>query len=57
MSTIIEREKIARRAYQIYETRGKKQGSDFDDWVKAERELASQENNKKPVGQKKSFFH
>lgn len=55
MSSSIEREKIAQRAYQIYEARGKKQGSDFDDWVKAEQELSNQEKNKKSSNRKKAF--
>jgi hypothetical protein len=55
MSPTIERDKIAQRAYQIYEKRGKNHGSDFDDWVKAEQELANQEKNKKPLNRKKTF--
>ena len=30
---------IARRAYEIYETRGADHGSDVDDWLEAERQL------------------
>jgi outer membrane protein TolC len=30
---------IARRAYQLYEQRGRAQGGDIDDWLLAEREL------------------
>ena len=30
---------IARRAYQLYLSRGREDGSDLDDWLQAEREL------------------
>jgi DUF2934 family protein len=30
---------IRDRAYQIYETRGREQGHDLDDWLEAERQL------------------
>lgn len=30
---------IARRAYEIYESRGRADGADVDDWLQAEREL------------------
>ncbi len=32
-------EAIRRRAYEIYERRGREHGHDLDDWFKAEREL------------------
>ena len=32
-------EEIARRAYEIFERRGRSHGHDFDDWLQAEREL------------------
>jgi outer membrane protein TolC len=32
-------EQIAQRAYQLYESRGRQEGSDLDDWLQAEREL------------------
>jgi len=32
-------EDIARRAYAIYEERGRVDGADLDDWLQAEREL------------------
>jgi hypothetical protein len=32
-------EDIARRAYAIYEERGRSDGADLDDWLQAEREL------------------
>jgi len=30
---------IARRAYELYEARGREHGHDLDDWLQAEREL------------------
>jgi hypothetical protein len=33
------RDEIARLAYQLYETRGRQDGQDVDDWLSAEREL------------------
>lgn len=30
---------VARRAYEIYETRGGQHGADFDDWLEAERQI------------------
>jgi hypothetical protein len=32
-------DKVARRAYEIYESRGAQHGSDLDHWLEAEREL------------------
>jgi hypothetical protein len=32
-------EEIARRAYALYEERGRTDGADLDDWLQAEREL------------------
>ena len=34
------RDEIARLAYHFYETRGKLDGQDVDDWLAAEHELA-----------------
>lgn len=34
-------ERIAARAYELYLARGGSDGQDFDDWLAAERELAS----------------
>jgi len=33
------RDEIARLAYHFYETRGRRDGQDVDDWLSAEREL------------------
>lgn len=32
-------ERIARRAYELYEQRGRQEGRALEDWVKAERQL------------------
>ena len=34
-------EMIHRRAYQIYERRGREPGHDLDDWLQAERDIKS----------------
>ena len=34
---------IERRAYELYEQRGREDGHDWDDWLQAERELATPE--------------
>ncbi len=33
-------ERIARRAYELYEERGRQEGRDLEDWVRAEQQLA-----------------
>ena len=38
-------EHIAIRAYEIYISRGAEHGRDLDDWLRAERELTSKNNN------------
>jgi len=32
---------VAERAYEIYESRGRRDGYDMEDWLQAERELKS----------------
>jgi hypothetical protein len=56
MSNVNDRQKIEQRAYQIFEERGKTNGSDFDDWLRAEREIMNQEKSNKASSKKKSFF-
>ncbi len=34
-------EKIRQRAYQLYESRGRGDGRDFDDWLQAEAEVSA----------------
>jgi Protein of unknown function (DUF2934) len=38
------REEIARRAHELYLQRGREQGEDVEDWVRAENELKALEN-------------
>lgn len=37
-----EYERIARRAYELYEQRGRQEGRDLEDWMKAEQQLAGE---------------
>lgn len=37
------RERIAHRAYELYEQRGRRDGSDAEDWLQAEREVLSRD--------------
>jgi len=34
-------EQIAQRAYELYEARGREDGHDLDDWLRAEAEITS----------------
>jgi hypothetical protein len=34
-----DRDAVARRAYEIYQSRGGQHGADLDDWLEAERQL------------------
>ena len=34
-------ERIAQRAYELYEQRGRQAGSELEDWLQAEREIRS----------------
>ncbi|HKC89292.1 MAG TPA: DUF2934 domain-containing protein [Blastocatellia bacterium] len=42
------RELIARRAYEIYEERGRSDGEDMSDWLRAEAEVKSAFTGKEP---------
>lgn len=39
LSSVADRETIARRAYELYLARGGRDGRDVEDWLHAEREL------------------
>lgn len=41
-----DRERIARRAYELYVQRGATGGRELDDWLTAERELTAQGQGK-----------
>jgi hypothetical protein len=40
------RQKIEKRAYDLYQKRVGGQGCDFDDWLRAEREIMEEESRK-----------
>ncbi len=48
-------EQISRRAYELYEQRGREHGHDNEDWVKAEREILQKagDDTSLPVGEVK----
>ncbi len=37
-------EKVRQRAYELYELHGRQDGSDLDDWLAAESEIAGNSN-------------
>jgi hypothetical protein len=39
-SDAAKREEVARRAYEIFQSRGSDHGRDFEDWLQAEREVS-----------------
>jgi hypothetical protein len=39
MPTNVRHEDVERRAYELFEQRGREEGRDWDDWLQAEREL------------------
>jgi hypothetical protein len=43
-STYPREDQVARRAYELYESRGSETGADIDDWLQAERELTGERN-------------
>ena len=40
---------IARRAYELYEQRGRRDGQDQEDWFQAERELSEQADSRSSI--------
>ncbi len=54
MGTADLNEKIARRAYELYEQRGGKHGAEMEDWLQAEREIAQGNGNGGGAARKKS---
>jgi hypothetical protein len=42
---------IERRAYELYEQRGREDGHDWDDWLQAEREIATPEAVDQTIGE------
>ena len=37
-------ERVSRRAYELYEARGREDGHDVEDWLRAESEVAHQQS-------------
>jgi hypothetical protein len=42
--------RIAERAYQLYEMRGCSHGHDFEDWLRAEREVRATRGRRQTTG-------
>jgi hypothetical protein len=40
-------EQVSRRAYELYEARGREDGHDLDDWLRAESDVARQQSKSK----------
>jgi hypothetical protein len=38
-TSTVSSDEVARRAYEIYQSRGGQHGADFDDWIQAEKQL------------------
>jgi len=47
------REKVALRAYELYEDRGGQHGRDIDDWLQAETEVLSEAEQQKRFSARK----
>lgn len=45
MAAVVDHDQIAKRAYELYETRGKQPGNDLHDWLQAEKEIVHTNNN------------
>lgn len=46
MSNDSNHEDVERRAYELYERRGKESGRDWEDWLQAERDIRGREGSK-----------
>jgi hypothetical protein len=44
----ISADEVARKAYELYQSRGGYDGADFDDWIEAERQLKQSERQAPP---------
>ena len=55
MASAVDRKKIEERAYQIFEERGRTPGFDFDDWLRAEKEVLNVDRSNKTSVRKKTF--
>jgi hypothetical protein len=50
MANDLNRELVERRAYELYERRGRGDGHDWEDWLQAERELRDEEAENELAG-------
>jgi hypothetical protein len=46
LATMLPREEIERRAYELYLARGGEPGQELEDWLRAERELTQQKRSR-----------
>jgi hypothetical protein len=49
-SSSVRQEQVPGRVYEIYEQRGKENGHDLDDWLRAESEITQQFRRRKNHG-------
>ncbi len=54
-SPVTRQERIRRRAYELYETRGKRPGFALDDWLQAEEEIRRAEDEIVDEASEESF--
>jgi|GEM_PF-4549440 hypothetical protein len=57
MGNAVDRGRIERRAYQIFEERGRTHGADYEDWLRAEKEITDMEKSSKPPRKKKAYSY
>ena len=50
------RERVALRAYELYQDRGGHHGRDIDDWLKAETEVLAEADQQKRLSARKQPF-
>lgn len=50
----ISTDEVARKAYELYQSRGGYHGADFDDWIEAERQVKQSQMPPPPEGRKRS---
>src|SRR5579863_3988904 len=48
-SSIVRREQVRCRAYEIYEQRGREDGHDLEDWLQAESEITQQSRRRRTM--------
>ena len=48
-TAVIDSDRIAQRAYELYQSRGEEHGADLDDWLAAEQELRPNSKTETPA--------